>query len=575
MTLTVCQMHNILESCEFDDIDEFRILAAHPSFNIHQNNGEIVQTACLHGSLRILKYILDNMQPFIHAKNEKAFKNACLASHNNLEVAKLLLEKYNSINIHIDDDFIHKEACRLGKLEIVKLLYEQHPNLDLYENFDSGYVLACSNGQFKIVEYLLQIKPELISKYYLESLYGACKSNKIAMVQYLITNVRYDNMELPIDCVKLFELCTEHQDLELCNWFYDNHYFDDIGSDTLKKVFLNNISKPDSAVCIWIMKKYKPDVEQSWYGGSVLTLYDLFYTNKIHLSQSIIEEVCSVYMLHDNLEMCKTIYGRHTTEIDIYKIYKANYFYFLGSLWIIPKTKMPLYYWLSTINTDIKKEFDKDLYKTLKVLLINKEIATLTEYENKFKFCSNSKDKLYKLLCTVCNNFLSLNESCEWISHLMTENDFTDFFAYMIDNSQYNGARYFFEHYKDKIILSDPMLERIIKMIRYKNFDDVFWIYFINPKYSKFIYERVDIRSILRNINVSDETRAVRCIICKIYHDTIIELPCKHVICFDKLMELRAKSNIINKCIACQTEYNLKNCSSYNGKDLYTKIFNR
>lgn len=615
-----CELLNV---CKSDNIDQFPLLV-NPC-NIHQHNEEITRTVAHSGSIKILRYILQNYKIRIHAKNDDAFKGACLGPHKNLEVAKLLLQTYDCINVHIDDDYIHKEACSQGKLEVVKFLVELDPSLETYENFDAGYVLACSYGHFDIVEYLQQINPNLISKYYLDRLYGACKHNKVAMVKYLITDARYLNMEVEIGITNLFKLCAVHVDLELCNWFYDSHYFDDIDINVLRQTFRDNLNT-DHPITSWILRKYDPEIDQNWYWTTdVLNLYNASYSAGRRISANLVNNAFKLSIDECNLHMCKVLYDRHSSLIDLYSVfvhknYQLNKWY---QHWrIIPDDKFELYHWLSDNDTKIRDRFNGDLIGTLnyyasknnveKIINIGSETGVaynldsilktacsngaidvchwvMRQYNTRYKmrdlaiWCKGSPDT-FKTLLISYKTIATQDEVRElivkqklfdmilWVLAGMPQEITELFYEIIYFDGDYTAAKKIYDTYADKIKLTDSQTNYIIRKInsQHANIDDVLWIYLINPTFQEQLSQN---RALTKSIQRVDEVKENKCIICKTLHKNILVLPCNHNICLDKLIELRVTTDIGSKCIACHQAYEFSNCKMYWGQSIYSAIF--
>jgi len=84
--------------------------------------------------------------------NNELFRDACKS--NNLELAKLLYENNDDIDLSINYEIIFQNACKSNNLELVKWLLEIKPDFDISINDDIIFKNACVNNHVALAKWL-------------------------------------------------------------------------------------------------------------------------------------------------------------------------------------------------------------------------------------------------------------------------------------------------------------------------------------------------------------------------------------------------------------------------------------
>ena len=138
------------------------------------------QKACWEGHLNIIQYIIQTAKNTLTRTDfQKGFSAACLNQHiliiaylkrsfdlqsqyqneffinccnGNLETVKYLIEKCG-VYVHADEERGFRNACKNGQVNIVEYLYEEH-DVDIYVRRLEGFRLACENRHLYVIKYL-------------------------------------------------------------------------------------------------------------------------------------------------------------------------------------------------------------------------------------------------------------------------------------------------------------------------------------------------------------------------------------------------------------------------------------
>lgn len=157
----------------YDHVDLYRLINALSThwFDAHVCDSMILDLACQHGYLDILRYQLTQGVTIEDLHDREALISACYAGH--LEIVQLLLtfrdHAGNMLNIN-DLRFEHNRilfmACAKGNLPLVEFLLAYRDNMGRQlvledicdpapDRGEASITVACHNGHFEVVEYLL------------------------------------------------------------------------------------------------------------------------------------------------------------------------------------------------------------------------------------------------------------------------------------------------------------------------------------------------------------------------------------------------------------------------------------
>ena len=123
------------KACRDGDLEGAKAIAGNPNFNISTNQDYAFRTACLHGHLAVVQWLLQVKPDIdISVSNDAAFRFACSKGH--LSVAQWLLSVKPDINISENSEEVFRHACNKGHLDIARWLQTLRPYL--YEVTDDG-----------------------------------------------------------------------------------------------------------------------------------------------------------------------------------------------------------------------------------------------------------------------------------------------------------------------------------------------------------------------------------------------------------------------------------------------------
>ena len=143
--------------CNNRDIDRIKILLN----NCNKIDKEAYFLVCSNGDIEILDLILNYSRYTnkldIHIDNEYALKIAC--KNNRLDIIEYLIKFGKSINnrfdIYIDDNDIIKTACELNHIDIIKYLLTNYDTNILKHKYYEFLKPSCKYNNIDLVKYLI------------------------------------------------------------------------------------------------------------------------------------------------------------------------------------------------------------------------------------------------------------------------------------------------------------------------------------------------------------------------------------------------------------------------------------
>lgn len=121
-----------------------------------------------------------------------------------------------------------------------------------------------------------------------------------------------------------------------------------------------------------------------------------------------------------------------------------------------------------------------------------------------------------------------------------------------------------FEKYNIKLTIEESKAIVAFTFGHYYS-NDILLLYCINETLRKHLRSYIEHHKLIKSS--IDELREQQCMICKVYHEKIVVLPCGHGVCLEKLFELRIE--IGPKCVACKKEYAFCEVTEYRGKTFF------
>ena len=195
---TVSDIENIIK--DSDDILNYR----------DDDNNNILHICCQHGTLDILKFIL-NIIEYDHLHEINKYGNdiyLCSVIGGKIEIMKYLEDslEWDINSTNLDENNSYLLASYHGEIEIMKHIENTH-DFDLYhKNIDGNdaYLMAVSNGKINVIEHLENIHDwdTYVENNYEENAYIVASYNgKIQVIEHLHRRDP-DMCEYSIDCHK-------------------------------------------------------------------------------------------------------------------------------------------------------------------------------------------------------------------------------------------------------------------------------------------------------------------------------------------------------------------------------------
>ena len=204
-------VHEFIVACKENDLNTIQQM----THMVDMNEGFI--WACSYGHIDVVRYLVQNTNINIHARDEEGFIWACKNGH--IDVVKYLVPLGVDIHAQYEEGFIW--ACNNGHIDVVRYLV-QNTDINIHVRKEEGFRWACSNGKIDVVQYLVQNTDIDIHAICEEGLMWAWWSGHIDVVRYLVNFMQ---------CVKYRKLNKISQFMpDTCyQWTRKNTYFINVG----------------------------------------------------------------------------------------------------------------------------------------------------------------------------------------------------------------------------------------------------------------------------------------------------------------------------------------------------------
>ena len=190
------------------------------------SNKSCIYIACKERNIELIKILLEDYNKI----DENAYFLVC--SNGDIEILDLILEynKYkNKLDIHTNNEFGLKIACRNNRLEIIKYLIKfgrlNNNRFNIHINDDEIVKIACKYNYIDIVKYIFEQyngykRTYTINNEYIQILYSACKSNNIELINYLIEYINCCKMSIKV-FTNMFIIAMCYCNTEIIKYLFD------------------------------------------------------------------------------------------------------------------------------------------------------------------------------------------------------------------------------------------------------------------------------------------------------------------------------------------------------------------
>lgn len=140
-----------------------------------------IKQTCISGSTDIFKFLYAKVFNLTYLFNELWILTAC--KHNNFNIVKHILRYKPELRLNTLQIILYN-LCRYSKLNILKLLLTHYTTIDISANNELAFKFACLNGHLKMAKYLLKKKPDIRIDIDGDTIYTSiCVQNKINIVK--------------------------------------------------------------------------------------------------------------------------------------------------------------------------------------------------------------------------------------------------------------------------------------------------------------------------------------------------------------------------------------------------------
>ena len=150
----------IIQLIDLNDNIKDKLMLKFLYWNDDYTNTNVFQWSCRNGHLEVVKWLVETFDDIdVHAENEEAFILSCV--HGYLEIAKWLFETFGDIDVHANNDEAFRYSCSYGHLEIVKWLVKTFDDIDVHIHNEEAFRRSCETGQLEVAKLLITIIPDI------------------------------------------------------------------------------------------------------------------------------------------------------------------------------------------------------------------------------------------------------------------------------------------------------------------------------------------------------------------------------------------------------------------------------
>lgn len=196
-------------------------------------------------------------------------------------------------------------ACKGGNLEVVKILMEKYPGCNPHFISDAGHNLlyvACARGHVRVTQFLNEvcsIKPTDPSKDGTTPIFAATYNGHFEMLKFLIYNLKCDPTRLNLKGESLLHLACDRNHLNIARYLVEEHGFDpELGSIYKKTPLHSACSSGNLSITKYLIEELNTKTDIFDETGCT-PLHNACRSGYEDIVQYFIEKKCNLY-LYDN-----------------------------------------------------------------------------------------------------------------------------------------------------------------------------------------------------------------------------------------------------------------------------------
>lgn len=180
---------------------------------------------------------------------EKQFYLAC--ENKNFDLARKLFDSVDLEEKEINFGFI----CGYGYLEFAKWMVKNDPQIDIHNNNEFAFRMACKNGKLDVCKWLYDISKDNnkinITIYKNDPIRKASKYGHINVVEWLIDKIGMKNFNIVDQNYKIFRITCQNNQLKMAQKLYNTF---PIPEYILSTSFYESLNKGSASTTLWLLE---------------------------------------------------------------------------------------------------------------------------------------------------------------------------------------------------------------------------------------------------------------------------------------------------------------------------------
>ena len=152
--------NTIIQLIDLNDNIKDKLMLKFLYWNDDYTNTNVFQWSCRNGHLEVAKWLVETFDDIdVHVDDEYVFRWSCY--NGQLEVVKWLIETFDDINVHIKNDDAFRWSCKNDQLEVVKWLIETFDDINIHVWDDYAFEWSCTRGHLGVSKWLIAITGDI------------------------------------------------------------------------------------------------------------------------------------------------------------------------------------------------------------------------------------------------------------------------------------------------------------------------------------------------------------------------------------------------------------------------------
>ena len=556
---------SFLQACVDGDIDQARLLASNPNLNIYKCRWKLIRSVCESNQTELFKWLIKTFKCFNVKKygplimkiaykfhrpeimyfmtkqyefGENILESIFIYSicNSNIKLCRKIINSNISIKYYsIKNLCSHADMMKVDKITYVKLLFDNFP--ELQSQISPAHIKLAIEIDLEMTKYLVSFAPKYELELLDDFLYTACKNDKLDIAQWLKQTLHFELLDDRV-IRRCFMAAAENLNLEMIKWLCTLNLPD---SNIIHNCFerIGQCSKNCNVDKIVEMIDFFEEMGESYSSHSLVLQF--YKKNNLAVAETLETKFALDHESIDNIRARAIKHALDNGKIDFASVLLEKYpgidFDMEGCYCAAIQDNncaVLEYLHASTYYKDMRLD-GWDFERTVRqgcFKASDKSIEWL--YNNVPGFAVGSD--IFAKLCAQCITPIIKTSNIQYRFRCKKRTAHLRIIA-IIQQHDDN---------LDSVIVDDTVQSYTTR--NYKNsLEDL-----ANGNYA----------SALKRLGIVERDYKLKCCVCDMTHDNIIQMPCYHFACLESLLKLYQKESDDDYCPVCKKSFEWGECVS-------------